>query len=91
MDKEIDLVIKSGYEKEYIDGYPLISKESIVDISKIDEEGLVLNLFDSKKKFIIKAYHGNQNKGFGWALTQDKDEKIDVDFFKRKDKVCHGI
>jgi len=84
MRKEIDLVVKEGYEKEYIDGYPLVSKESIVDISKIDEEGLVLNLFDSKKKFITKAYHGNQNKGFGWVLTQDLDENIDVEFFKRK-------
>ena len=86
MGKEIDLVIKSGYEKEYIDGYPLVSKESIVDTSRIDEEGLILNLFDSKNKFISKAYHGIQNKGFGWTLTSNKDENIDTKFFKKKIK-----
>ena len=82
MSREIDLIIKSGYEKEYIDGYPLVSKESIVDISKVSEEGLLLNLYDSKKKFITKAYHGIQNKGYGWVLTSNKDEKIDIEFFK---------
>lgn len=86
MSKEIDLIIKSGYEKEYIDGYPLVSKESIVDISNLSEEGLLLNLYDSKKKFISKAYHGIQNKGFGWTLTSNKDEKIDIEFFKKKIK-----
>ncbi len=84
MENEIDVIIKSGYEKEYSDGYPLVSKESIVDVSGIDEEGLVLNLYDAKKKFIVKAYHGNQNKGFGWILSTDKEEQIDKDFFKQK-------
>jgi len=84
MQKEINIIIKVGYEKEYADGYPLITKESILDTSAIKEEGSVLNLYDAKKKFLLKAYYGNQNKGFGWALTTNKDELIDKEFFKRK-------
>ena len=84
MPKEIDLLIKSGYEKEYIDGYPLVLKESLLDTSKIIEEGVILNLYDAKKNFIVKAYRGMQNKGFGWTLSKEKNENIDVEFFKKK-------
>jgi len=83
MSNIIDLVIKKGYERDYIDGYPLLLKESILDISKIDKEGLLLNLYDYKNKFIAKAYHGNQNKGFGWLISSNIDEDIDIVFFKK--------
>ncbi len=82
----INLTIKSGFESEYRDGYPLISKESVVDWSKVSEEGLVINLFDSKKRFVAKGYHGIQNKGYGWVLTQNQDELIDEKLFVKKIK-----
>ena len=82
----LNLTIKSGFESKYRDGYPLISKESVEDWSKVSQEGRVVNLFDYKKKFIAKGYHGIQNKGYGWVLTQNKDELIDVEFFKKKIK-----
>jgi 23S rRNA (cytosine1962-C5)-methyltransferase len=86
MTQEIDLVVKSEFIEKYKEGYPLISEASIVDWNKIKEEGSVINLFDNKKKFILKAYHGKQNKGYGWALSTNKDEKIDVTFFTKKIK-----
>ena len=46
----------------------------------------MLNLVDEKGKFILKGYHGVQNKGYGWALSIDKDEKIDRAYFARKIK-----
>jgi len=84
--KEIDLVVKSEYAYKYKDGYPLISKESLKDFSKLSEEGTLVNLFDEKKKFIAKGYYGIQNKGHGWVLSDKKDEAIDVAFFERKIK-----
>jgi len=84
MTKEIDLIVKPEFIRSYKDGYPLISKESIVNWDKVKQEGYVLNLFDEKKKFILKAYHGVQNKGYGWALSTCRDEEIDATFFTKK-------
>jgi len=86
MTQKIDLIVKSEFTREYRDGYPLISKESIVDWENVKEEGSVINLVDEKGKFILKAYHGVQNKGYGWALSTNIDEKIDTLFFTKKIK-----
>ncbi len=55
MIQEIPLVIKPDYIQKYKDNYPLLSKESISELQNLDEEGSVLILEDSKKKFIAKA------------------------------------
>ena len=86
MNKEIDLIVKPDFVQDYKDAYPLISKESVVDWSGVVEEGVVINLFDNKKKFIAKGYHGIQNKGYGWILSYKQDEKIDADYFTKKIK-----
>jgi len=86
--KNIDLTIKSAFVQKYRDGYPLISKESIADLSKIKDEGVILNFFDSKGKFVAKGYHGMQNKGFGWVLSLHKNEQIDKDYFAKKIKIA---
>ena len=84
MNIEIDVVVKQEFVKDYEEGYPLISKESILSWEKVLEEGAVLNLFSSKKKFIAKGYYGIQNKGFGWVLTQNRNEKIDAEYFTKR-------
>ena len=84
MNKVIDLTIKPQYIKNYMNGYPLISKDFIVDWSKIKEEGTIVNLLDDRKKFIAKGYYGIQNKGYGWVLTSKKEVKIDVKYFTDK-------
>ena len=84
MHKEVDVIIKPRFIDEYKDGYPLILKESILNWEKISKEGTILNLLDNNKKFIAKGYHGIQNKGFGWVLTNIKNQKIDVAYFKTK-------
>ncbi len=86
MNNEINLIIKPEYIQDYRDGYPLIKKESVLNLGDVAKEGLILNLVDSKKRFIAKGYHGIQNKGYGWILSWKKDEKIDVSFFERKIK-----
>ena len=86
MNKEINLIIKPEFVDKYKNGYPLISQEAISDFSKVGDEGVILNLIDSKNSFIVKGYYGKQNKGFGWILSSSKDEKIDVDFFISKIK-----
>ena len=86
MIQEIDLIVKSEFTRDYRDGYPLISKESVVNWDDVKEEGSVINLVDEKGKFILKAYHGVQNKGYGWALSTNIDEKIDTLFFTKKIK-----
>jgi len=84
--KELSLTLKDEFVQQYKNSYPLISKEVVSDWSKIVDEGTLLNLVDSKKSFVAKGYYGIQNKGFGWVLTQKKDEKIDTEFFAKKIK-----
>ena len=88
MNNAIDLTIKPQYIKNYRNGYPLISKDFIVDWSKVKEEGMVVHLLDDRKKFIAKGYYGIQNKGYGWVLSSKKEEKIDVAFFSDKIKAA---
>lgn len=86
MKKEIDLTLKPEFISEYRDGYPLISKESVVDWSQVTDEGTIINLTDAKGKFIAKAYYGIQNKGYGWVLSLDASESIDATYFAKKIK-----
>lgn len=80
----INLKIKSKYIEEYQDKYPLIEREIIENIDDLKEEGVLVNLVTSKNKFIGKGYYGRQNKGYGWVLSYDKNEKIDEAFFIKK-------
>ena len=84
MKKEIDLILKRDFLDMYKEGYPLISKECVLDWDKVKEEGVIVNLLDAKKRFVAKGYHGIQNKGYGWVLSLDADTKIDADFFTQK-------
>jgi 23S rRNA (cytosine1962-C5)-methyltransferase len=84
MHATIPLTVKSTNIQEYRHGYPLISKESIDNWSKVATEGTLVDLFDDRKKFIAKGYYGRQNKGYGWVLSSKKDETIDVAFFTKK-------
>ncbi len=83
MNPTTNLKIKPQYLKQYEDGYPLISQEAIENLDNI-EEGTIVNLQDTNKKFIAKGYFGKQNKGFGWVLSNKKDENFDVEFFTKK-------
>ena len=83
MPKEINLTIKDDYVYKYKESYPLITKEAIVKWDGVCE-GDILNLYDTKKRFVVKGYFGIQNKGHGWVLTSKRDETVDIEFFKRK-------
>ena len=85
MTTTINLQVKSQYLEQYKNGYPLISQESIENLENI-EEGTIVNLLDSHKKFIAKGYFGKQNKGFGWVLSNKKNENFDKEFFVNKIK-----
>lgn len=82
--REITLTVKSDYISAYKSGYPLLSKESILDWEKVEQEGSIITLVDTKNKFVAKAYYGIQNKGYGWILSLDKEEKIDTAYFSKK-------
>ena len=88
MNNAIDIRIKPQFIKNYLDGYPLISKDAIVDWSKVKTEGTIVNLFDNRNKFIAKGYYGIQNKGYGWVLSSKKEESIDIKYFAHKIKAA---
>ncbi|EUJ40534.1 methyltransferase [Listeria weihenstephanensis FSL R9-0317] len=77
---EITIKIKKKSAHEYIKGYPLITKEAVVNFPDM-EEGTILRLTDESNRFLAKGYHGNQNKGIGWILTSDDSQPLDQAFF----------
>ena len=77
MKQEITIKLKDKSKAEIAAGYPLITKDSLEGAERLQEEGTIINLTDSKGRFVAKAYYGNQNKGVGWVLTRDETENID--------------
>jgi 23S rRNA (cytosine1962-C5)-methyltransferase len=86
MSSEVKLRVKSKFVKKYKNGYPLITKESISNLHSLSNEGAVVSLFTENNEFIGKGYYGKQNKGFGWILTKNEQEKINQSFFQKKIK-----
>jgi 23S rRNA (cytosine1962-C5)-methyltransferase len=84
MKNYITLTIKSKFVTKYRSGYPLISKEAILNLNEGIKEGTIIHLVDEKNKFIAKGYFGKQNKGYGWVLSQHENEPIDQQFFVNK-------
>ncbi len=84
MQKTVNLTINQKYLKKYLNGYPLLEKESVKSWENVTKEGTIVNLFDNKKRFIAKGYYGKQNKGYGWVLTLNETEKIDKLYFSHK-------
>ncbi|QKE74451.1 class I SAM-dependent rRNA methyltransferase [Arthrobacter citreus] len=86
MDREMIIKIKQKFVKDYKAGYPLISKESIVNNKDLINEGALIKLVDERNGFIGKGYYGKQNKGVGWILSLNEHEKISPRFFEDKIK-----
>ncbi|WP_054635827.1 class I SAM-dependent rRNA methyltransferase [Thalassobacillus sp. C254] len=84
MAEEITLTIKNQQAGKMKGGYPLITKEAIVNIQDLKEEGSLIRLVDERGSFIGRGYYGRQNKGYGWVLTRKEKEFIDFNFFEKK-------
>ncbi|MGE7113144.1 class I SAM-dependent rRNA methyltransferase [Lysinibacillus sp. NPDC047702] len=84
MTQMIVLQIKNPFADQLKKGYPLISKDAVDAGQLPKEEGSLLRLLDSHQRFLGIGYYGVQNKGIGWVLTTDANEKIDKAFFIKK-------
>ncbi|MFJ8089537.1 class I SAM-dependent rRNA methyltransferase [Lysinibacillus sp. NPDC095746] len=86
MTQTIALQINNPFSNQLKKGYPLISKDAVDARHLPKEEGALLRLTDHHNRFIGTGYYGLQNKGIGWLLTNDANEKIDKAFFMKKFK-----
>lgn len=84
MMKEVNIKVKKKYKEKLIKGYPLIQKDALIDNNCLIKEGIIIRLIDENNKFIAKGYYGKQNKGNGWILSYNDNEKIDNNYFKKK-------
>ncbi|HAQ06045.1 MAG TPA: RlmI/RlmK family 23S rRNA methyltransferase, partial [Bacillus bacterium] len=84
MNNTVRLKVKSAQVKSIKAGSPLINKEAILNPGDVQEEGTIIDLIDENNNFLAKGYYGKQNKGIGWILTRDANEKIDQQFFEKK-------
>ncbi|BAD66485.1 S-adenosylmethionine (SAM)-dependent methyltransferase [Shouchella clausii KSM-K16] len=64
-------------------GHPLFHKDDFHLPADV-REGTILRVTDSGGRFLVRGYYGKQNVGQGWVLSTNKDESIDVRFFKGK-------
>ncbi|SCC33975.1 23S rRNA (cytosine1962-C5)-methyltransferase [Fictibacillus enclensis] len=81
------LKIKSS-DKGIKGGSPLIHSNAVSYVDAGLAEGTIIEVVDEKGKFIGKGYYGKQNKGLGWILTRNADEKINQSFFEKKIKAA---
>lgn len=74
------VIIINQAKKKFLQGYPLVRKEEVVDIQPTFEW---IDFVDEKNRFIAKGYLGEQNKGIGWILSL-QNEPINSQFFVKK-------
>ena len=84
MKNKVKLQVKKNFENSFQAGFPLISKDAIVNESAIQKEGTLIELQDHRGQFLGKGYYGIQNKGRGWILSFDPNEEIDQELFTRR-------
>ncbi|MDQ0220990.1 class I SAM-dependent rRNA methyltransferase [Peribacillus cavernae] len=84
MQTEINVKVKQKYAGKLSKGFPLISKDALITENELKAEGSVIRLVDEKNRFLAKGYYGRQNKGYGWVLTRNENERIDQKFFDNK-------
>jgi len=90
MRQEITLRVKNKFSKQYKGGYPLITKEAVINGKDLKDEGVLVKLVDEANQFLGKGYYGNQNKGYGWIVTNNENEEMDTRFFVRKLQQAFG-
>ena len=79
------IVIKRKFKQNYKTGFPILMKEAV--LGKVSgEEGDIVKLVDDADNYLGTAYIGHQNKGIGWILTLEEDEKINYTFFYKRFK-----
>lgn len=83
MTNELDIKIKDTLAQDIQKGVPILLKEGFYETEGF-EEGTIVNLRNAAGKFLGKGYVGKQNKGFGWLLTKNENEKINTSFFQKK-------
>ena len=88
MKKTVDMIIKNKYIKDYNNGSPLIVKEALENINKLNDEGMIVNLFNENRQFMGKGFYGKQNKGYGWIVSDKQDDEINEEFFYNKIKLA---
>lgn len=81
--KVIDVQINKKHAEKYKKGYPLIQLDALLNKQTQLNEGDIMDLYDGTS-FVCKAYHGKQNKGYGWVLSDDIAVSIDASFFIEK-------
>ncbi|WP_244832929.1 class I SAM-dependent rRNA methyltransferase [Clostridium sp. BJN0001] len=86
---EINVKIKKQYVSKYKNGYPIITKDSVLSMGTLDKEGQIIRLTDEKGGFIAKGYYGLQNKCIGWVLTTSKKASVNYKLFY--DKIRNSI
>lgn len=88
MKKEISVKIKSKFVNKIKSGYPLITKDAIMNLDDLHEEGTIIKMVDERNRFIAKGYYGKQNKGYGWVLSRNEQDQLDQVFFTNKIKLA---
>ncbi|MBU5238701.1 class I SAM-dependent rRNA methyltransferase [Bacillus velezensis] len=78
------LTVKDTFAGKLKKGFPLIEKDALTGSSAHLTEGDLFDVTSEKGEFIGKGYYGLQNKGVGWVLSRERDERIDGRFFLDK-------
>ncbi|MFI5171155.1 MAG: class I SAM-dependent rRNA methyltransferase [Chitinophagales bacterium] len=80
----MQVILQRGKGHRVEDGHPWIYKNEIDRIVGSPVVGDIVEVFNFKNDFIGKGYINEQSQITVRLLTRNKDESINIDFFKRK-------
>ena len=89
--EQVKVKIQQGEVKRYKEGFPLITKDALVNPEVLTEEGQLLEVTDEWGQFIGNGYYGEQNKGAGWIITRQAPDKINQQLIDRLVSKAVGI
>lgn len=76
--------LRRGEEKDVLAGERLIYDNEIDWADETCENGGVVEVLDSRLRFLAKGFFNSRSKIVVRVLTYDRDEAIDRDFFRRR-------
>ncbi|KIL49588.1 class I SAM-dependent rRNA methyltransferase [Jeotgalibacillus soli] len=86
----VNVKIKKRFVEKILGGYPLLTKDMLVNPEQLEKEGEVLVAADERGRFLARGFQGSQNKGVGWLLTWDSEEQVDQRLFSNRLRAALG-
>jgi len=82
------VILRRGQHLRIANGHPWIYDNEIEKVNGEGESGGIVDVFESREKFIGRGYFNPKSKIVVRLLTRNREEEINEDFFRAKTLSC---